>query len=170
MTLWRYGIFDRSASRWQPLTSGAEFGGSKSIRIVRTGTNCSKAEGGVGFKQLGRRIWEGQWKKSFILEFKISFWQRSMLVSSEWRSLACTEDSTFSGAPASLNSLFASSFLTRMFDHCSSSPESRELSIITSYNKQASIAYGIDWIAGASLIGSASFYDHSLHLWDPVVI
>eukprot|EP00301_Raphidiophrys_heterophryoidea_P010212 c15274_g1_i1.p1 GENE.c15274_g1_i1~~c15274_g1_i1.p1 ORF type:complete len:228 (-),score=40.21 c15274_g1_i1:111-794(-) len=34
-----------------------------------------------------------------------------------------------------------------------------------SYYRQQSIAYGIDW-AGEHSIASASFYDHSLHLWD----
>jgi diphthamide biosynthesis protein 7 len=46
--------------------------------------------------------------------------------------------------------------------------------IVTTFEKHASMAYGVDWSyecvnsgagAGETLVGSCSFYDHVLHLW-----
>ena len=51
-----------------------------------------------------------------------------------------------------------------------SSPTSEETwEVTTTFGKHASLAYGVDWshsgVAGETVIGSASFYDHTLYTW-----
>ena len=51
-------------------------------------------------------------------------------------------------------------------------PSKSSLRMAASYDRHDSLAYGVDWwqhpaalSANAPVIGSASFYDHSFHVW-----
>jgi diphthamide biosynthesis protein 7 len=52
-----------------------------------------------------------------------------------------------------------------------SDANSGDWEIVKEHNEHKSLAYGVDWSykfsqdRGETLIASASFYDHALHLW-----
>jgi diphthamide biosynthesis protein 7 len=46
-----------------------------------------------------------------------------------------------------------------------------EVEVVKRFDSHASLAYGADWCftddgTGKTVVGSCSFYDHALHLWE----